>query len=286
MPFSGATIAAEAARCRWNHTNSKSGVRVAAVRPKAGEFLMALLRNDWPSHELLRKGVWEINDPAGLTALAGQPPPMPGGLFIDIGANIGWYSFLFAQHGYSVLAVEPLAQNRGAIQATMCMNPRFSERITLVPIALGPPSECVVRAHWNNRGNGELVCFPEGERANCSAKRARSRWPWNYPVCEVVASTPLDDVVQRLVLPRLTGHNLAKRPPVIVKIDVEGAECSIFAGGQSLFARVRPEFIQVEGRDRATRQCIADEARRHGYQLGEHLGHDNNTVIWDSRALA
>ena len=59
-----------------------------------------------------------------------------GTSFVDIGANVGWYSFMYAQHGYEVLAVEPMTANRALINATMCKNPDVASRISVVAAAL------------------------------------------------------------------------------------------------------------------------------------------------------
>ena len=45
----------------------------------------------------------------------------PGMTFIDIGANLGYYSLLFIASGYKVYAIEPFGANRRALQASLCL---------------------------------------------------------------------------------------------------------------------------------------------------------------------
>ena len=50
-------------------------------------------------------------------------------VFLDIGANLGWYSMLFAQAGFDVIAVEAMQRNADAIRSTLCLNPRLSSKV-------------------------------------------------------------------------------------------------------------------------------------------------------------
>ena len=90
---------------------------------------MAVLSDaDIVSKEIATRGYWELKYPSELLHLAGGSRgvelPRPG-TFLDIGANLGFYTLLFAQHGYSVLAVEPMLLNRKAIETSLCLNPQF-----------------------------------------------------------------------------------------------------------------------------------------------------------------
>merc|ERR1719436_1287957 len=87
------------------------------------------------------------------------------GTFLDIGANLGYYSLLFAHKGYKVIAVEPMTRNRRAIEASLCLNPDLRGRVTVIPAALVAPDEvagrhCVIRSTnlAANIGNGYLKC--------------------------------------------------------------------------------------------------------------------------------
>jgi hypothetical protein len=102
-----------------------------------GSFPMSTRTPDFVSSRIKRDGFWEIRHPDEMMRLADSVAPRGDGVFIDIGANIGWYSFLFAQFGYKVYAIEAMPANQKAIQATMCLNPQLAQKITLIPSAIG-----------------------------------------------------------------------------------------------------------------------------------------------------
>ena len=52
--------------------------------------------------------------------------------FVDIGANVGWFTHNVAAMGYSVVAFEPTTPNALAIRQTMCDVPLLHSRISLV----------------------------------------------------------------------------------------------------------------------------------------------------------
>lgn len=221
------------------------------------------------SRTIAKTGQWEILDPRDLAELAGSELPALPATFVDIGANMGYYSLLFAHAGFRVIALEPLEHNRRAIEASMCLNPRIAPRISLLPVALGEPtgtSACVIESSSEkNRGNGVMRCGP----AMACPRGART-------VCEVVALRRLDDV--------LADPSLRVTSVDVVKMDVEGSECTAMAGGQSLFEKWRPKLVQVELKQRRVRTCALAQARKHGYTFGEKRGHDQNAVMVDARA--
>jgi hypothetical protein len=51
---------------------------------------------------------------------------------VDIGANIGWYSFLFGIYGYRIIAFEPLELNYYILKKNFCLNNKSN--ITLITV--------------------------------------------------------------------------------------------------------------------------------------------------------
>ncbi len=128
------------------------------------------------------------------------------------------------------------------------------------------PQGCIVRiGDTRNTGNGVLDC-----RRNATRSRACER---GSAYCPRVALGTLDALLDQL------------RPPSVdvVKLDVEGHECAVLQGGESLFARYRPRFVQLEGKSRRTRQCAQEFANRFGYAVGTRRGVDKNFVLFDTR---
>ena len=78
--------------------------------------------------------------------------------FLDIGQNLGFHSFLFAQAGFHVIGIEAMAQNRHATEATLCLNPSWLPHVRTIPVALASPtmngSSCLAVSSGVNAGNG------------------------------------------------------------------------------------------------------------------------------------
>lgn len=87
-------------------------------------------------------------------------------------------------------------------------------------------------------------------------------------ICNVVNVSTLDDELRR-------GGPI--QTIAAVKMDVEGFECNVMAGGQKLFTDYRPAYIQVEVTFPNTTQCVLDNARRHRYEVPPGL-HSDMTI--------
>lgn len=248
-----------------------TGLRWANVTSDAGGFRMAVRADaDLVSHEILNRGYWEIQSPAQLARKAGIDLPPPPATFLDVGANLGYYTLLFASVGYDVIAVEPMLLNRRAIQASLCANPAFAPRVHLKSLALGSSSvprntRCVVRADDRNAGNGKLSCSvgehcakpPSaswfGRRAAASSSHAS--------ICEPVTMSTLDELLARERL-----GLLLRSPLVAVKIDVEGFECHVLEGGQTLLKLHSPALLLAEANRKHVKACVGHAAKNFGYR--------------------
>ncbi|MBR0650844.1 FkbM family methyltransferase [Roseomonas terrae] len=178
----------------------------------------------------------------------------PGDGFIDVGANIGWFSILAAQavgpQG-RVHAFEPRADLSRRLRQSVADN-GFDERCRIEAIALGA-EEGAIELAWapdeRNPGHSFLVpgAMPEGA---VSLGRVPVR--------------PLDAL-------GIEG------PVRLIKIDVEGAEPLVLRGAQALIARDRPVLLvevfphwlsRVSG---TTAEALLTQLREWGYRLF-HLG--------------
>lgn len=248
------------------------GFCVVTIRnSELGSMKMALRKNftkDIISRHLTNRGSWEIRHPRELGALAGRAIPA-NGTFLDIGANLGWYSLLFAKIGYNVIAIEPMLLNRQAFQATMCLNPDIRDRVQLVQAALVAPEDrnlqCVLYATATNRGNGILTCTANETELPCDLAKPGV----TNGACEVVPTLTLD---------RLLKDQNPKSVDV-VKMDIEGYECNVLRGGQSLFQKFHVKLLQAETKQQQVAECFAKEAKAHGYRMGNGVGQDDNRVM-------
>ena len=76
---------------------------------------------------------------------------------LDIGANVGWYTFFFGKCGYNVLSFEPSDVNIYILRKNFCLNQNFN--VTLIKKALyTDEKKCDYYAHRGNIGNGMILC--------------------------------------------------------------------------------------------------------------------------------
>jgi FkbM family methyltransferase len=167
---------------------------------------------------ILRRTAYE----PGLTAwlLAGFEQGA-GGLFVDVGANIGWFSLQAARSGKvtRVLAIEPDAGNHGLLQANIQRN-RLGARVDAVACAAGAEPG-LARLHQykaSNRGRHSLL-VQHGHG---------SSW---------VPVEPLDVLLERL--------GLGDAPIAAIKIDVEGYEPWVLVGAARALTRAEALLVEL-----------------------------------------
>mmetsp|Transcript_8617 Transcript_8617/g.15469 ORF Transcript_8617/g.15469 Transcript_8617/m.15469 type:complete len:329 (-) Transcript_8617:24-1010(-) len=238
-----------------------AGMTVARLH--FGFDMVVLGRNDIVSGSLLSTGAWELKSAAAFAA-AMQTQLPTNGTFVDIGANIGYYSMLFAHAGFNVLAFEPMTRNRAAIEGTLCLHPELRSRVKVIPAALVAPEEvdktrCVIRStnYEVNIGNGFLKCGSPEDVKGCTSGDAN---------CEIVPVMTLNDALAR--------ENLASVD--VVKMDVEAFECHVMAGGETLFTKYRPKMLKIET-EWGTKSCVEAAAAKHNYRT-VNMGSDTGLV--------
>ena len=169
----------------------------------------------------------------------------PGATFVDVGANVGFHTFLAASlvgpRGL-VLAVEANAENCRLLQLSKTDNQ--ADNVTVLPFALD--REAGVRYLSSHLGtNGGLV--PD-EREHLLSGRGTT-----------VYATTLDDIAP----PRVD----------VIKVDVEGAEFRVLDGGRKTLERDKPLIVMEFSCEMARRTSGVDpgaalqELLDLGYQL-------------------
>jgi FkbM family methyltransferase len=119
-----------------------------------------------------------------------------GGVFVDIGANIGYYSLVLAQRGARrVIAIEPNPPTLARLRYNVDLN-SFNEEITILPIGIGQEGSFELYS-CGDLGSASLLA-PKAEKINSVA----------------ISTRPLLDVLNELKIESLGG----------IKIDVEGME--------------------------------------------------------------
>jgi FkbM family methyltransferase len=155
----------------------------------------------------------------------------PGMVFIDVGANDGYYTLFAARRvGPSgrVVAAEPSSRERAHLQRNLGRN--GLDNVSVVAAAIGASAGLadLHLAHGVHAGHNTLGGFAHDDVVRASLER--------------VPIEPLDQVVARLGLSRVD----------FVKIDVEGAEARVISGAPRVLESMRPAML-IEVNDKALR---------------------------------
>ncbi len=158
-----------------------------------------------PAYRLMRAGTFEVEE----TSLISRLLPRVD-VFVDVGANLGYYTCLALQAGKPVIAFEPQQQNLRCLFQTLTAN-GWQNRAEVFPIAL---SDAV--------GLSTLY-----GATGPSASLLRDWAGYSPRFRQVVPVSTLDTI--------LTGRFSGKR--LFVKIDVEGAEYQVLKGASAVLTR-------------------------------------------------
>jgi len=203
----------------------------------------------WISKSLLSFGQWEFRVQDALMAIMG--PTRDDGtptLFVDVGANLGTYSIVFAAGGYRVEAFEPMEYNIEIFSKSIHEN-KLQDRIKLYKVAAGNeyrPRVCLeVHASSESKqniGNNKISEDAVDNGYNC------------------VQQIRLDSVVSRC--------------PDLMKIDIEGLEVVALEGlGVTKTGECRPKGVSVEknGNGPAATEVLKDLGYKCNYVSGSEF---------------
>lgn len=134
------------------------------------------------------------------------------GIFIDVGANVGWYSLHAAQQPSvdAVVAFEPDAFNAWLLDRNLSLN--GIDKVIVSNCAVGP-----------KRGSIRLHRYKGSNAGRHSVLEDYGHGSRTVPLCD------LDSVLEGLELP--------EQRVLILKIDVEGYEPAVIAGAARTLAR-------------------------------------------------
>lgn len=147
----------------------------------------------------------------------------PGEIVWDIGANCGVFGFasaVLAGPSGTVVAVEPdpfladlMTRSRDALGAHEAS----------VEVVRAAAAEKAGRSHFHVSARGRAASWLAGSHPSTQASGAR-------------AATQVEVVT-------LDGLLAGRRPPTVVKIDVEGSEARVLAGAERLLGEIRPTLL-------------------------------------------
>ena len=149
----------------------------------------------------------------------------PGDTVWDIGANLGVFAFAAAHRAGpagDVLAVEADPWLADLVRRSAAENPGPAASVAVL---------CAAAAAGHN-----LEMFATPERARSGSHLTSTPGSGVELIGRTIASHP----VITISLDWLLAH---RRPPQVVKIDVEGAELPVLQGAATLLTRHRPKFL-------------------------------------------
>ena len=203
----------------------------------------------WKEHDVVcsdicTEGSWEVS-----SVEPWVPQHRGAGLLLDVGANVGWFTMLFAMSGWSVIAVEAHPSNAALLNASLCRNRAAAQRVRLVNAALMSSerklgSTCHAVSTPENAHNMRMCCdadFPSNCADFGATQGLRADSGQQYVDHGIVPLATLDGVLRSIGAPAVD----------VVKMDVEGFECEVVRGGHTVFMGThqlgrRPHTVRVE----------------------------------------
>ncbi|CAN1210390.1 FkbM family methyltransferase [Tumidithrix helvetica PCC 7403] len=175
----------------------------------------------------------------------------PGMTVIDVGANVGVYTFSAAQRvGKSgkAIAIEPFSGCVRCLEETRRVN-----QLEWVSIHAGAASDRHGTAQLSLNSASELNELAIAEDSTSQSGRF-----------ETVACFTLDSLIERENLSRVDW----------LKLDAEGHEMQILAGSERLLKEFAPSILYENvAVDRASNTAVADFLQQQGYQLFRYRPH-------------
>lgn len=200
----------------WSHHHTDQLSNLDRLLEKTTETVTANYRGEFPfvihtperdtviSGDIYLRGSWEphIAD----IILSGMKP---NGIFVDIGANIGWHSKIAQNAGYDVIAFEPMPLNYDVLKLN-CTKPGSG----LYNVGLGDvESTLMMNVHPRNFGDSWI----------------------DKDGTQPVKVVRLDDFLDGQLAQRVN----------VVKMDVQGFETKVIKGGSRFFDSLLPGTIII-----------------------------------------
>jgi len=165
-----------------------------------------------PAYELMRIGKFEVEETAIISKLLSHVDQ-----FVDIGANLGYYTCLALHYGKPAIAFEPQQQNLQCLFQNLISN-GWQDKAEVFPLAL-------------SEGPGLLTLYGA---SGPSASLVKNWAGYSSLYKKIVPVTTLDNI--------LSGRFPDKR--LFIKIDVEGAEYQVLNGGLNTIKRsIKPVWL-------------------------------------------
>jgi len=225
---------------------------------------------DIVSDAIRKTGSWETHPWKAL-----QPFMSKGTTFVDIGANIGWYTVNLARH-HPVVAFEPFKANLDLLGASLCANPALKSNVKVMAHGLSNSARRCDLYQVPSVNFGDTVSACDGD-GSASDERRAALAKNGYQKLGEMKAYPLNEVVDAALL----------EADKVVKMDVEGHEHEVILGAETFFTQGKPpravyaEVFQLGDK----RSAFFAKMKEWGYETkaGEK---DNDALFVRSEAAA
>lgn len=181
-------------------------------------------------------------------------------VLVDVGANIGLWSYLFAASGHDVFAFEPFESNLALQNITRCLNPTISSRVRTFPVGLSYENGwCEL---WQdphvNRGDTVAAC---GDATTLPLER--EKWKRHFRGGGRLLGSATMRVLDQIAPPELFHRGK------VMKIDTEGMELKALRGATRFLTEGKPPrriLAELAFFSGAARAELLDFLARHGYR--------------------
>ena len=211
-----------------NNTKIEDKIKMVNIKFSNSNFDMFIYKsNDFLSNAISGSGSWETKETNNLLSLldyySRKKNIERNDIYVlDIGANIGWYTFILGNKGYNIISFEPSTTNYYILNKNYCLN--NNTNIILINKGLDIEETNISIYHpLINIGNA----ISSNDAYNSNIK--------NY-IKEEINLTKLEKYI-----PYLVNKNLA-----LMKLDIEGSEGKAIESGKELITKYHIPFIFME----------------------------------------
>ena len=212
------------------------------------------------SREIAEVGFWEAVKTMRVIRLMDNVRLQSGrenATFVDVGANIGWYSLAVASQGFPVVAIEPAAYNTDLLKASIELN-SLEDLLKVHQVLVTDKLEersCLRLAPYGNpkvnRANFQITTFCDDDDDDSNNNGLRST-----TIDQIVSNGYYNDI-----------H--------VIKLDIEGYEAKALRGAMQLLRSENPPcfvileyipaYLKMAGEENPN--LLFSELMRLGYEL-------------------
>eukprot|EP00475_Leptophrys_vorax_P036096 TRINITY_DN6033_c0_g1_i1.p1 TRINITY_DN6033_c0_g1~~TRINITY_DN6033_c0_g1_i1.p1 ORF type:complete len:358 (-),score=96.05 TRINITY_DN6033_c0_g1_i1:62-1135(-) len=227
--------------------------------------------NDGVRHEIYETGVYyerRLTHIVETIMTMTEPDKLP---IIDVGANIGWVTYLAASFGREAWAFEADGRSRAYLDMTRAINPAFRDLVHSVPHPVSDVEgkEVFFRLHQFNPGQSEISNRATSETYNVTTVTLDGELPFQRYALLKVDTEGHEDFVLRGARKLLSNGMISYLHLEWVNPN-EGVLKDLFAWG---YRPVEAEHIESDFWKASAREPCTDEARLYTECLTILLNH-------------